>query len=359
MRPLIIIGKCLHTLPLLSLSLLLTITACKNNDTPVAENSSPSQKEEQITSTKDSSSLPPEVVVEVNGVKLTESEIKVKTNKAFESIKSQLPQDQMEQMRLNIRKTFIENFIVRTLLVQEADTRKITASEAETNQAATEFEKRLPQGITLESVFTTGGISKEEFLKDITFSVRANKLFDAELTIPTPTDAEIKEYYTANQSQFDTPETVHARHILIKVSDKDDEKIKAEKMAKIEGIRKQLLGGADFEKLAREHSECPSKEKGGDLGTFSRGKMVKPFEDAAFNQKVNEIGSVVSTQFGYHLIKILEHNPAKTKTFDEVQDKVRELLTQQKKQEMVKNYLAQLKQKAKIVYRDAKDSSPQ
>jgi parvulin-like peptidyl-prolyl isomerase len=67
----------------------------------------------------------------------------------------------------------------------------------------------------------------------------------------------------------------------------------------------------------------------------------------------------VSTQFGYHLIQILEHNPAKTKTFDEVQDKVRELLAQQKKQEMVKNYLAQLKQKAKIVYRDAKDSSPQ
>jgi peptidyl-prolyl cis-trans isomerase C len=160
----------------------------------------------------------------------------------------------------------------------------------------------------------------------------------------------MKKYYTNNKGKFDTPETVHARHILIKVDDKDDKKTKDKKMAKIEGIRKQLLKGTVFEKLAKEHSDCPSKEKGGDLGTFKRGNMEKSFEDAAFTQKVNEIGPIVKTKFGNHIIQVLEHNKAKSKSLDEVKDNIRKTLEQQKKQEIMTGYIAKLKENAKIVY---------
>ena len=110
---------------------------------------------------------------------------------------------------------------------------------------------------------------------------------------------------------------------------------------------KQLVEGADFAKLAKENSECPSKERGGDLGTFPRGRMVKPFEEAAFKLPDNELSPVVETKFGYHIIQVLEHNEAQKKSLEEVKVTITETLQNQKKQEMAKNYIDGLKAKGK------------
>jgi len=332
------------------LTLLMTF-ACKKSDVPAAENSLSEQVNEKTAPEKDDASKAQNVVVEVNGIKLTQNEVDAQMNKVMAAVKSQVPPDQIEKVTLNMQKTIIDNFITRTLLTQEADKHNITASEDEVTSSISELEKKLPQGMTLEAALEQGGISIEEMRKDITFSVRVNKLLESQIKDDTtPSDEEIKTYYTDNKKQFSTPETVHARHILVKVDEKDDEKIKGEKKAKIDALRKQLLEGSDFEKLAKENSDCPSKEKGGDLGTFPRGRMAKPFEEAAFSQKVKDIGPVVHTQFGFHIIQVLEHNQAKEKKLDEVKENIREGLDAKKKQELAANYIAQLKEKAKIVY---------
>ena len=85
--------------------------------------------------------------------------------------------------------------------------------------------------------------------------------------------------------------SIRASHILVKTKKEAEE------------LLEQLKMSADFSKLAREHSECPSKKRGGDLGKFSRGKMVKPFERAAFALEKGQISDIVQTQFGYHIIK--------------------------------------------------------
>jgi parvulin-like peptidyl-prolyl isomerase len=100
--------------------------------------------------------------------------------------------------------------------------------------------------------------------------------------------------------------TAHARHILVLVPAGSDASVKRQSLAEAERIRASLIAGADFEVTAKQHSACPSKERGGDLGSFPRGAMVKPFEDAAFSQKVGEIGPVVYTKFGYHIIQVLD-----------------------------------------------------
>jgi peptidyl-prolyl cis-trans isomerase C len=123
-------------------------------------------------------------------------------------------------------------------------------------------------------------------------------------------------------------------------------------MAKAENIRKQLTGGADFAKIAKTSSDCPSKEKGGDLGTVQRGQMVKPFEEAAFKQEVKAIGPIVETPFGYHIIQVLEHSQSQTKPLDEVKVAIADTIKQQRMQEEAERYLAELKAKAKIVYAD-------
>ena len=83
-----------------------------------------------------------------------------------------------------------------------------------------------------------------------------------------------------------------ARHILVKTQEE------------CENIKKEIEGGADFAEVAKKHSECPSGQKGGDLGEFSPGQMVKEFNDVVFNEEVNKVHGPVQTQFGYHLIEI-------------------------------------------------------
>ena len=291
------------------------------------------------------------VVVEVNGVKLTQKEIDEKANRTIESIKDKVPPDQLEPFKENIQQRLIDDFVTRTLISQELDKTKVVIDDKEIDKALGEIQAKVPQGMTLETMLKQSGMTIEEMRENIVFSLRANKLFETQVNPDyTPSDAEIQKYYTDNKKKYDVAETVHARHILIKVDEKDDEKTKAEKKLKIEGIRKQLVDGADFEKIAKESSECPSKDRGGDLGTFPRGRMVKPFEEAAFTQKVNEIGPVVETKFGYHIIEVLEHNQAKEKSIDEVKITITETLQNQKKQQMAKTYLDDLKEKATIVY---------
>jgi peptidyl-prolyl cis-trans isomerase C len=291
------------------------------------------------------------VVVEVNGVKLTQKEVDEKANRTIESIKDKVPPDQLEPFKENIQQRLIDDFVTRTLISQELDKTKIVIDEKEIDTALGEIESKVPQGMTLETMLQQSGMTMEEMRENIVFSLRANKLFETQINpVYTPSDAEIQKYYTDNKKKYDVPETVHARHILIKVDEKDDEKTKGAKKLKIEEIRKQLVEGADFGKIAQESSECPSKDRGGDLGTFPRGRMVKPFEDAAFTQKVKEVGPVVETKFGYHIIEVVEHNQAQEKTVDEVKITITETLQNQKKQQMAKTYLDDLKEKAKIVY---------
>jgi len=102
------------------------------------------------------------------------------------------------------------------------------------------------------------------------------------------------------------PQRAHARHILVAVAATDSPEAKKTKLLKAEDIRRQLLNGADFSETARKFSDCHSKARGGDLGVFTKGVMVKPFEDAAFTQNVGEIGPVIETAFGYHIIQVLD-----------------------------------------------------
>ena len=116
-------------------------------------------------------------------------------------------------------------------------------------------------------------------------------------------EADARAYFDAHPDEFKMPERVHASHILVKVDPNASDASKAESRKKLEGIKARLDGGEDFAKLAEENSDCPSSAKGGDLGFFTRGQMVAPFEEAAFALNPGDTSDVVETRFGFHLIK--------------------------------------------------------
>ncbi|MBZ5675763.1 MAG: peptidyl-prolyl cis-trans isomerase [Acidobacteriia bacterium] len=133
------------------------------------------------------------------------------------------------------------------------------------------------------------------------------------------TDEQLRTAYSSSLDNFRMPETVHARHILLKTEGKSDAEKKALK-AKAEDLLKQLKNGADFAELAKKNSDDGSKDQGGDLGSFTHGQMVAEFDSAAFALKPKELSGVVTSQYGYHIIQVLDKEPAKLKPFEEVKD---------------------------------------
>ena len=143
----------------------------------------------------------------------------------------------------------------------------------------------------------------------------------------TVTDAQIAEYYQSHPQEFQQPEQVHALHILIRPKTQDDAGWK-EALARANEVHaKAVASGADFAALARQYSDDPgSKESGGDLGWFSRGRMVKEFEDAAFALKPGEVSAPVKSQFGYHILKVEGKRPAGVRSPAEARDQIRQKL---------------------------------
>jgi len=143
-------------------------------------------------------------------------------------------------------------------------------------------------------------------------------------------ESELKSYYQQNLASYQMPEKVRASHILLKTEGKSPEESEQIK-AKAAGLLLQVRKGADFAELAKKNSEDPvSAANGGDLGAFARGAMVAEFDQAAFTLGVGAISDLVKTQFGYHIIKIVEKQPAHTQTFEEVKNLIGPTLLQRK-----------------------------
>jgi peptidyl-prolyl cis-trans isomerase C len=255
-------------------------------------------------------------------------------------------------VKSRIRKQMIDDFVIRTLLTNELNRRKITATDQEVGEAVDRLKNSLPQNMTLDELMKKNQVNREQMNEEIRFGIRINKLVLASMDGKNkPTEKEISAFYQKNRDQLKVPESVHVRHILVAKKPEDDNKARVEKKEKAENLRKQILGGSDFADTARTQSDCPSKQNGGDLGTFVRGQMVKPFEDAAFSQKKDEVGPVVETDFGYHIIQVLEKNSSRTMKLDEdTKGKISAVLMQQKQQKAFDARLKNLREKARVVY---------
>lgn len=150
----------------------------------------------------------------------------------------------------------------------------------------------------------------------------------------TVTEEEMKAYYEANKAQYQKGETVCAKHILV-----DEEEKCNEILAAIQ------RGEVAFEMAAQEHSNCPSGSKGGDLGEFGKGQMVKEFEDAAFTAEIGVVVGPVKTQFGYHLIKVEEKKEASETPFEEAKPMLQRTLLQKKQNEAYAAKVKELREK--------------
>jgi peptidyl-prolyl cis-trans isomerase C len=297
------------------------------------------------------------VVAQGKGVKVTRGQlddevIRLKAQAAAHG--QNIPPEQMALMERQV----LEQLIQVQLLQAKATEADKAAGKALAEKRFEEAKTRLGSEEALNRQLTLMGATKEEVLVKWTESATAEIVLKRELKVNV-TDADARKYYDDNPARFEEPEMVRASHILLTTTDPKTnmeltEEQKAAKHKEMEGLLKRARAGEDFAKLAKEYSEDPgSKDRGGEY-KFPRGQMVPEFEAAAFSLQTNQVSDIITTRFGYHIIKLNEKIPARKVAFDKAAAEIKDGLTQQELQKQFPDYLAKLKKEAGVVILDEK-----
>ncbi|MFZ5774561.1 MAG: peptidylprolyl isomerase [Thermodesulfobacteriota bacterium] len=284
----------------------------------------------------------------VNGEAISAATVQSEIDGILQRAKAQgqtPPEAELEK----IRQAVLDKLIKMELLHQESKKAGITVDNAAVDTELAGYKKGFPDDKAFAEVLAKSGLSEAELKRQIGRNQVIQKLIETRFKPKAQaTEPEAKEFYDKNQEKFKQPDLVRARHILLTVKEGESAAEKDKKREKMKEIKKQLKDGGDFAALAKQYSDCPSKERGGDLGFFAKGQMVKPFEDAAFALKQGELSDIVETQFGFHIIKAEEKKAARTVGFDEAKERILGFLGQDKLNKTIDAFLADARAKADV-----------
>jgi peptidyl-prolyl cis-trans isomerase C len=286
----------------------------------------------------------PDVLARVNGQDVKKADLD-RLVRDMELGQGPIPSDRRDE----VLRTALDRLITYTVLSQEAKARNVTATDAEVDQRVKEMQQQFPNEDAFKKALTDRSMTLEALRSDTRKDLVINKMMEAEVSsAPAASDEEARDFYAKNPDKFKQGEQVRASHILIRVDEKADAAAKQKARAEIDAVLKRAKAGEDFAALAKQHSQDGSAAQGGDLSYFVRGQMVPAFEEAAFSLQPGQISDVVTTPFGYHIIKVTDHKAATTVPLEQVNDRVKQFLTGQKKQQKADEFIAGLKQKSKI-----------
>jgi len=302
--------------------------------------------------------VPENVVAAVNGSFVSQAEFDREFNRLKTSM-AQTGQPADESQTAEIKTKALDNLIYGELLYQESQKQGLEVTDADLEAKWSSLKERFGTEENFAQALAQMSLTEEEVKIQVRRGMAIERLIDREVVQKTTVaDQEVKTFYDEHPDLFKQPAQVQASHILVTVKDPADQAQKDKARQKIEGLQHRLKSGEDFAALAREASDCPSKEKGGELGYITRGQTVKPFEDAAFALEPGQMSEIVETDFGYHIIKVTDKKEESVLPYEEVQGKLQEYLKQNKVKENVTQYMAALKEKAEIkVY--LKEAQPQ
>jgi peptidyl-prolyl cis-trans isomerase C len=287
----------------------------------------------------------PAVLARVNG----EAVNKVDFDRLIKNMEVSANQPVPAERRDEIYRKALDELVTYTVLSQETRARKVTVTDEEVENNIKQMRSQVPNEQAFKKALAARGMTMEKLKADTRIDISINKMMEAELaTQPTPTDAEVRDFYDKNPDKFKQEEAVRASHILFRVEESADAATKKKTMDQAQSVLKEARAGADFAELAKKHSADGSAQQGGDLNFFTKGQMVPAFDQVAFALKPGQISDIVTTQFGYHIIKVTERRVASTVPFEQVSERIKEYLTEQQKQKKAQAFIQSLKQKAKI-----------
>ena len=250
-----------------------------------------------------------------------------------------------EEEQEKVQEIAVERIIARELIFQQALAQGVVANDEQIQQETAKVMQNFPSEEEFYATLEKAGVDKESYYRMIRQDLSVNLLTDQKLeAAEEASEEEIKAFYDEHPDKMVKPSMVQASHILVKADLENPEKPQAE----IAKIKEKVDNGEDFAALAQEHSACPSSAKGGDLGFFGPGSMVKPFEEAAFGLKPGEVSEVVPTQFGLHIIKVTDTQEEQNLDYEEAKPQIAKFLKEQNGAKLLQDWVEDLKKEATI-----------
>jgi peptidyl-prolyl cis-trans isomerase C len=288
------------------------------------------------------------VIAKVAGESITERQVLEAINQLARQ--RPLTREQMQQKDVLLYKDALETLIGLALLKSEAKEMNIVVDPAKVDESWQAMVKRFPSEGQFKQTLLAQGMTEADLRKKLEDSLLFQKVVDTVVVNPpATTDADAQKFYDGNPQLFQIPEQVHAAHILLKVDAAATPEQKAELKKKLEDMRADLESKkSTFAEAAKVSDDKSNAQKGGDLGFFPRGRMVKPFEDAAFSAEPGTLTGIVETQFGYHLIHVIEKKPAGRRSLEESRKDIVNFLGQKSKSEAIQKHVDGLKEKTKV-----------
>ncbi len=288
-------------------------------------------------------------VAKVFGDTITEKQLLAAINQMAQ--RRQLSPQQMQEKDTLLYKDALDTLVGMVLLKNEAKAEKLTIEKDKLDAAYQGIVKNFPSEAEFKKALDTQGMTEASLRALVEENLLNQQVIDkVTKDVPAVSDADIQKFYDGNPRAFNRPETVHAAHILLRYTPDASPEKKAEIRKKLEGIRADIESKKlTFAQAAAQYSEDKSNAAaGGDLGFFPRGQMVKPFEEAAFTTKPGTMSAVVETQFGFHLINVIELRPAGKVSLEESRKSIQGYLGNQAKQATVQKYIDGLRAKTNV-----------
>ncbi len=288
----------------------------------------------------------------VNGKMLDSHKLEELHKRAVEKL-SKTGRVVSEDLSRKMRGSILRKMIDDEIIAQRAETMGIKVDRFDRVKALEQYKGRIGGPEAFEMFLSQQDLTEEQVVDNILNEAVRSKIVEKTAGKIDVSNEEIKSHYESNAKLYSLPEMIHARHILLKVSPTDPQE-------KIDLVIKKAQGILDeakdprvaFSALVQKYSEGPSAAQGGDLGFFPRGRMVKEFEDAAFNAPLKQAVGPIKTEYGYHIIYVEEKSAARTAPLDEVRPRIVEFITRNKQARKTEDMLFSLRKSANIKIND-------
>ena len=288
----------------------------------------------------------PEVVARVNGEAINRAALEEAVSEVEARAGQPMPADQRDR----VLRAVLDQLIGYRLLVQETAARKTAVPDADVEARIGQIRSQFPSEEIFQQQLQQRKMTLEQLRVDTRASLQITALLQAELDAKTAvTPEQVNDFYVKNPAAFQQGERVKASHILVRVEANADPAEREKARAKAAGLLADVKAGKDFAALAKQYSDDPgSGAQGGDLGYFQRGQMVPPFEQAAFALSVGQTSDLVTSDFGFHIIRVTDKQPGRTQTLDEVRPEIEQYLLGQNREQQTRLFVEALKAKGKV-----------
>jgi peptidyl-prolyl cis-trans isomerase C len=288
----------------------------------------------------------PDVIARVNGEAISRGDLETAVGEVEARAGKPLPADQRDR----VLRAVLDQLIGYKLLQQESVVRKSTVTDAEVEARLAQIRSQFPTEEIFQQQLQQRQMTLAKLREDTRASMQITAMLQAELgATTTATPEQVNDFYEKNPAAFQQGERVKASHILVRVQANAEAAERDKARAKATAILADVKAGKDFAALAQQHSEDPgSGPNGGDLGYFQRGQMVPPFEQAAFSLAVGQTSELVTSDFGFHIIKVVDKQPGRTQPLEEVRADVEQYLTGQNREQKTRLFVDTLRAKGKV-----------